>query len=265
MTLPNPPNSTQAPSTHPQQPLGPSLGEDTRFTVSAPAQLLPGMRFSVRLWLHRDGDDLAGRISQRGAALGEVRGFALPLSARLNVPALEIRSVSGPLVWQNGTGYCALSATVPQDATPGNYTEWVRAYAGDFEIARVLFTVQVGRVASRPADVTQITRPYRAAFVCWADADRAAVQARLHPLGVVLPHLRLTTNSGDLRFAKDWRGELRRALGSCDVMYLMWSAEARDSATVGIERHSAVETHGAEYVVPVPLGAQPVPLNQELW
>jgi len=212
------------------------------------------MAFTVRLWLHRDGDDLATRISEGKAGLGQVLPFALPLGARLNISALGINSVSGPLVWQRGVGYCTLSASVPDEAAPGTHTEWVRAYAGEFEIARVLFTVQVGRVASQPEDVTQITRPYRAAFVCHADDDGAAVRARLRPLGKMLPHLALVTNSGDLRFAKDWRGELRRTLGRCDVMYLMESEAARKSATVGIERSAAEETHGADFVVRVPLG-----------
>ncbi len=250
------------------------LGEDTRFTVSAPAQLLPGMTFSVRLWLHADGDDIAQRVVEarfdRSAGLGEVRRFALPLSARLNMATLGIRSFSGPLVWQGDVGYCSLAASVPNDAAPGNYSAWVRTYAGDFEIARVLFTMQVGRVASQPEDATQITRPYRAAFVCFADADRTDVAQRLRPLGEMLPHLHLVTNSGDLRFAQDWRGELRRSLGGCDVMYLLWSEAARNSATVGIEWRSARETQGPEYIVPVPLhhwdgnGENAIPLPAEL-
>jgi hypothetical protein len=233
------------------------------FAVTAPQIVAPAASFVIDVWaymarqrrnmIERAREEASGeaiRIKSKGP-VHVARGMTL--TVMLRVDHLILHDAEDTILWEGEIGNASFPATVPADAHEGARQGTALVYVNGLRIARITFSILVGRRASSVGFISAIAEGHRKAFASYHHDDRNAVLARVQGILKVAPHLDVFLDVLKLRSGEDWEKALWQVIPKSDVFYLFWSRNAASSEWVEREWRCALDSRGLDFIDPVPL------------
>jgi len=162
--------------------------------------------------------------------------------------------ISDPLdtiLWTGEIGNAKFPVTLPDDAKEGARAGLATIYLDGVQIAKIHFSLIVGKEASAENDVPFQVKHHRRAFASYASADRDEVLGRIQGMQKIAPDLDVFLDVVKLRSGEDWEKTLWRVIPANDVFYLFWSAAAKASPWIEKEWRCALNSRGEEFIDPV--------------
>jgi hypothetical protein len=136
------------------------------------------------------------------------------------------------ILWEGDVGNATFLVKVPGEAELGLYEGLATIRANGCQIARIHFTLRVGRFTFSISSTECEVNTHRRAFASYAAEDRDEVLARVQGIQKAAPNLEIFLNVLSLRSSKYWEEELKRTIPESDIFYLFWSQYARESPWV---------------------------------
>ena len=91
------------------------------------------------------------------------------------------------------------------------------------------------------------------AFISYASQDRSTVTMIIQGLKKARPDLQIFFDVESLRAGEAWENQLKSKISDCDILYLCWSRNAKDSKWVEFEWRYALANKGIDCIEPIPL------------
>jgi hypothetical protein len=240
-----------------------ALTDRVHFSVTAPPTVVPGAAFTVDVWayIERQRAEVMERASlaARGVNIffrekGPVtiaRGKILTVHLRLD--GVVVDDPEDTLLWEGEIGTASFPVRVSDDAAPGSRPGQVAFYLEGLQVAKLHFTLAVGRVASEVAPIDVREERHRRAFASYAREDTDQVLDILSGMQKASPGLDVFFDRRSIRSGEIWERRLEAEILDRDVFYLFWSRAASESDWVRREWKLALTRRGLEYIDPVPL------------
>jgi hypothetical protein len=265
-------------------------GDEVHCTVFAPEQAAPGDPIIVQVFAHLE--EQAGQLAAVAAKSGDEqrdRGSKqldqrverdTKLTFRLDMPGLSVYDPEQSLVWRGKAESVSFAADVPEDFKPKNVRGIVKIYYDGAPVGQIMFLLKVAAAGAVQAPAAQTPAPppqevimYKHAFVSYSSKDRPQVLARMQGLERGLKRAGITCfmDKQDIEPGEQWAEALRRQLDECDLFYLFWSSNAKNSEEVRKEIDYALARKGADerrppffepFTIELPL-PQPLPRGLE--
>jgi hypothetical protein len=239
--------------------------DQVHFSVTAPAVLLAGTAYILDVWAHlaqqRQEVLERARQAQRGKEIhvrskgGVAVARGTTLTVHVTIPDFEVVDSKDEIRWEGDIGNATFPFRVPEDMEPGSFNGTVTFRASGLEIAKLHFDLEVGLREAPLQPLAVQEKRIRTAFASYASKDRDAVLARVQGIQKVIPQLDIFLDVASLRSGQRWAEQLEKEIKRRDVLYLFWSAHARDSEWVEREWRMALKVHGIDFIDPVPLVA----------
>jgi len=246
-----------------------------QFTITSSVAPIPCRSAQITVWAHPEKDLAEVLRRAREARFGtEIISLPRPsrsqatdtrLSVRLSVEGLTKHDLEGTVVWNGSIASAKFVIDVPSHVTAETKRGFATIYVSGLKVATLHFVVDLSKDSSAAENLVAVQKRPRRAFACYASADRNEVLARIQGMQKAMPELEVFIDVVSLRAGQDWERELRKAIQSCDCLYLFWPANARASKEVEKEWRCALEERGVDFIDPVPLVApEEVPPPTEL-
>ena len=249
--------------------------DDVHFSVTSPRCVLPGCSFMLDVWAHlkrqrqavikQAREAIAGGeiVIQSKGPIQVARGTVLSVLLKIN--GMSVNDPQDTIYWKGEIGNARFPVTVPDDAKEGSRAGLATIYLDGVQIAKIHFSLMVGKEASAENDVPFQVNHHRKAFASYASQDRNDVLTSIQGMQKADPGLDVFYDEANLRSGASWEQELKRVIPESDVFYLFWSASAKASQWVDMEWRWALERRGIEFIDPVPLvSPEEVPPPEEL-
>jgi hypothetical protein len=177
------------------------------------------------------------------------------LRVLLELNGFRIDDPEDTLLWTGTRSIVTFPVHAPEGLRPGGHNGTVKVFVQGLQVAKVHFTLQVGKQVEPVAALPSRTTMYRSAFASYASQDRDAVLGRIQGIQKVVPHMDIFFDVHHLRSGENWKERIREEVIRRDVLYLFWSKHAQQSEYVDWEWRTAYENKGSDGVDPVPLEA----------
>jgi ATP-dependent Clp protease ATP-binding subunit ClpC len=236
--------------------------ERVQFSVIAPGLVSPGSSFGLEVWAHleRERDGLLERIRRAQATqipvqstgpMSLTRGRLVSVS--LEVEGLELLSSEDSFVWQGQAANATFNLCVPIGCEEGPRLAVATVRVHALVVAKLYFSLQVGRSRAASGELSLNEYRPRTAFVSYAQEDEEKVLASVRDMKAIDPDFEPCLEAVKLRAGERWEEELWRTIPCKDIFYLFWSEKARDSRWVEREWLCALHTKGIDFIHPIPL------------
>ena len=246
-----------------RRPEVPGAVDRVHFSVTAPPAVPPGASFVVDIWAHLE-QQRQEVIQRAKAAVGgrdiqiKTKG-PLPISrgtvlaVHLKIDGLLIEDPQDTILWEGEIGSASFAVQVPRDTPEGAHLGRAAIYADGVQIARIHFELEVAarHVEARPLPLQE--KRIRTAFASYANPDRDLVLRCVQGMEKAAPFLNIFMDVHSLRSGQKWEQELWQRIPACDIFFLFWSSNASRSPWVEKEWRCALDTHGIDFIDPVPL------------
>jgi len=242
----------------------PTSPDPVHFSITAPAALpADGSPVILDVWAHLDSqraDVLARAKEERGTdtvrrgSQGPVlieRGTQIAVELRL--PTLVVSEPDGTILWMGEVANTSFEVCVPEGARLGEHAGSCRFFVRGMQIARLHFSVMVGKVPGQIVQLATKEERVRTAFASYAHADQGEVLARIQGMLKVRPDLDIFVDVASLRSGEKYEQRLMEEIARREMLYLFWSQAARRSKWVKKEWRAALVVHGIDAINPVPL------------
>jgi hypothetical protein len=261
------------------------LSDEVTCAVFAPSEAPPGDCFLVQVFAHlpeqaallaekaRESDEEA---KQRGSKKLETmieRGQEMVFN--LAMPGLLVDETSQALIWDGEIDSVQFAVTIPETCKTGNIIGTVTVCYQSVPIGHIKFKFKIAP-GSQPQPQPQVlpvtcaeaaSLPeqnfvrYKQAFISYASQDRPEVLKRIQMLKMARINFfqdMLTLEPGD-----NWEQTIYKYIDESDVIFLFWSAAAKQSPWVEKEVRYALSRKGghdeaAPEILPVIIEGPPV-------
>ena len=242
-------------------------------SVFGPTSIQVGGEGLVQVFLHTLGqrdvaralateaDPEATRRGVQTLAAEIARGQCIEIM--LEGRGLGIEQQRQTLVWRGDNCACQFVVTAPQDATGRTFHPRVLVLVDSVPVGSLTFALKVSEGETAATELRgDRARRYSYAFLSYASPDRAEVIKRVQGLkagGTRFFHDLLSLEPGER-----WNKKLYEEIDRCDVFYLFWSSQAKDSEWVMKEieyalARSAASENGDPDIIPVIIEGPPPP------
>ncbi len=251
--------------------------DPVHFTVTGPPQVKHNSSFILNIWAHLENQliEVNKRAKESNAnqpiLVKTIGPHLIPQGIKIaftvEIEDFIIDNREECVLWNGDIASANFLVKVPDSIESGVYGGTIRIFTDGISIARVNFLIEVNDSSSQwqlsdmPYDVFR----YRKAFVSYSSKDRNQVLARIQGIQKVAPNLEIKMDIKDLRSGENWKEKLREFIDQCDIFYLFWSQNAKESPWVEKEWKCAYKHKGIDFIDPVPLESpEHVPPPSEL-
>ena len=233
--------------------------DDIQFRAAAPAALVPGEYFDVKVMLYREEDyeraqreekTIADRVKAATSSVFQAKRQDV-FRISLQSPDIPIDCDSQELCWNGKYAAADFQVLLPEEYDRKQLRLTGRVYAGIAVLTDLKLILQID--APRQQEVHVEKCRLSTAFISYASQDRAKVVARIQGIQLSRPDMDLFFDAESLRRGEQWEQRLYREIRQRDLFYLFWSRNAAQSEWVAKELAFALENKGAMAVEPVPL------------
>ncbi len=252
--------------------------ENVDFSVSLPPSVKIGRKFIINVWAHLENQraEVLSRVHQAMSKYDESpivhtkgpicieRGQLLFVQVKFD--NLQVDPIEDTILWDGdiaNTSFLVDSKNISNEGI--NNGEIAVHLEGGMLIARIFIQIMVTseNVVKEPNVLSM--KMINIAFASYANADRDEVLSRIQGMQKIAPGLKVFMDVVNLRSGDNWEKRLWQIILDCDVFYLFWSKNAKESEWVEKEWRYALEKRGSEFIDPVPLASpEEVPPPSEL-
>jgi cell division protein FtsZ len=236
---------------------------DLHFSVTSPYRAAPGTSFVLDIWAHlgNQRDVIRDRALQGSLddniimkSIGPKKiQFGTEITVRLEIPGLEIENIEQVIMWIGEIASANYCIDVPINADKGKRAGKVKIFVHGLQIAFIGFEILIDDIESSIKSAPFVTKQYKTAFVSYASPDKDKVLARIQGIQKIAPNIEIKMDIKDIRSGDNWKKKLREFIELCDIFYLFWSKNAKESFWVNKEWRCAYNLKGVDFIDPVPL------------
>jgi hypothetical protein len=249
--------------------------DDVDCSLFAPPQVEAGQWLLLQVFAHLHEDAREARAmavefdphaTRRGLlGLGTEVAHGSVLTFRLKLAGFGDDPPERSLTWRGRTESVEFPVHVPESSQPGTALGTLHIIQDGSPIGRVDFQIEiVPRGAGWEAAPEPIGTPHRNkfAFISYASEDGPEVLRRVQ----MLPYSGISFFQDCLSLSPGtrWEKELYRNIDKNDLMFLFWSASAKEPTWVGNEWRYALDTKGDDFIWPVIIEYPPCAPPDEL-
>ena len=179
---------------------------------------------------------------------------------RLTIPSLQFYDEAVSVNWAGVPTRATWIMCILDPGQPGGHPGYIEVRALGARVATLRFQLFIGAAGqgstgpseSRSQLLTEIDRP-RSGFVCYANDERAFLDAVLLPLAPLWPEVELFVDVDALREQEDWWEQCQERVPGSDLFLLLWLSVASQSEHVQRELALALEGQGSPEIIPFPI------------
>ena len=249
--------------------------DQIHFSVTSPPVILAGNSHIVDIWAYlecqrkevmkRAREETIGRkiiVKSKGPVKVE-RGTVVTVN--LQISGLEVVPQEDTILWEGEIGNAQFKVTVPSGFPLGKCLGTAIFFVNGLPITKLFFELQIGSLLTQPVNIPAREKRYNTVFASYASKDLNEVLGRIQGLRKAIPDLDIFLDVANLRSGENWRKRLQDEIQQRDTLFLFWSQAASISEYVNWEWRRALETHGIDFIDPVPLvSPEEVPPPKEL-
>ena len=176
---------------------------------------------------------------------------AARIRAVLSSPDIDMEEGEQTGVWNGAYLDFSFPVFLPEDFAKRQVLFTARVYVNDVLTTRLSFTARCSSLFEQKLSV--VRQDVLTAFVSYASQDRQRVAAIIQGMQAARPDIQVFFDVDSLRVGDDWEKRVYREIEKCDVLYLCWSHNARESQWVDREWRYALTQKGIDGIEPIPL------------
>ncbi|HEY0429565.1 MAG TPA: TIR domain-containing protein [Pyrinomonadaceae bacterium] len=248
--------------------------EEVQCTAYAASKVQAGSDFVVQIFAHLAGQienltAMAKRVDATAAApisdqITEKIKRGATLSFRLVIESLGIDKQSDSHIWGGDIIHERFIVSVPENQNASE--KWCKIYLVEdsVPVGSLMFKIEIVSADAQlketpPQPVEAFTR-FQNPFISYSTKDRPQVLMRVQMLDVEKKNYFMDVL--DIERGANWAQTIEENINKCDVFYLFWSENAKNSVEVKEEvlmafsRQGGIETAPPD-IIPIPLGKPP--------
>ena len=164
---------------------------------------------------------------------------------------VAIQDPEETLVWRGRFLRFGFGFRVPEDYPRKQILLTARVCFNEIPATRLRLLVDC---SARPGQAASVQRQdIRSVFMSYASPDRMRVVDVIQGMQQVRPDLDIFLDVDTLRSGDKWQARLMHEIDVRDLLYLCWSRAAKASPFVALEWQHALNTKGADAIMPIPL------------
>lgn len=245
--------------TAPAAPVAPPVRlSQVSFSAIAPRRLVKGEYAVVDLIMYEEAyrhlvDEIRRQAESETQEKQSVMNVpdAARIRAVLNSPDIHMEESEQTGVWNGAYLDFSFPVFLPEDFTKRQVLFTARIYVNDVLTTRLSFTARCASLFEQKLSV--VRQDVLTAFVSYASQDRQRVAAIIQGMQAARPDIQVFFDVDSLRVGDDWEKRVYREIEKCDVLYLCWSHNARESQWVDREWRYAFAQKGIDGIEPIPL------------
>lgn len=233
--------------------------DKVKFSAVAPAKCKSGDSLAVSIYMYTDEfrsvvDDAIKNIN--GSSVEKTNGYAeaernSTVRVELSCKEFDFDDNVLELKWIGMHLGFDFFADIPKSFTGEAINFSAKVFINGMLATRLCFTVNTQDENIQMPEVKR--NDVKSIFISYASQDRYIVATMVYAFRLAMPHTRIFFDVDSIRSGENWEEKLEKEVKNHDTLYLFWSEYAKASEWVEKEWKCALETHGVDSIVPVPL------------
>ena len=233
--------------------------DSVRFSAVAPNKIAAGKYMKINILMYEDKfryvvDSLLGLYKQnyKEAQSGYhfVEHNAL-IKVVLDSNDAEIDEKIIKQVWGGKYLNFEFVAKIPKDFSEEQILISAKIYINDVIVTKLKLILDCKAKVKHNIIIKRFD--FKSAFVSYASKDRGRVASIIQGIKTVRPDMKIFFDVESIQRGQKWKEVLEYEIAHCDILFLFWSKNARESEWVDKEWRYALKIKGDECIEPVPL------------
>lgn len=231
--------------------------DDVQFSVLAPKRFKKGEYTIIDIFMYDNEHKDIVLVSNVDNLFGvTTSGFhhveqGTSISIQLYSPDIEIEDNVETLTWNGKYLRFQFGVYLPEGYPKEQLFFTAHIYFNSVIVSTLKFEAQCVCPKKQMLHLDRID--YSSAFVSYASQDRKRVISIVQGMRKVRPDMEIFLDIDYLRSGDYWEDIIKDEICKRDILFLCWSASARNSAWVDMEWRYALQQKGLDGIEPIPL------------